>query len=132
MKIKILIISLPLITLSVNSQNKNAKIDFIVDGICDLCKESIESTALKTKGVKSANWSIETHKLSLVINERKTSIEKIKKNISKIEVYQCPMKCEGDKTYADKDTKCPVCDMSLFKSEHLGHKDQDEKSKHNH
>lgn len=27
--------------------------------------------------------------------------------------YQCPMKCEGDKTYADKDTKCPVCGMGL-------------------
>lgn len=27
--------------------------------------------------------------------------------------YQCPMKCEGDKTYTDKDTKCPVCGMAL-------------------
>ena len=27
-------------------------------------------------------------------------------------VYQCPMKCEGDKTY-DKAGKCPVCNMNL-------------------
>ena len=27
-------------------------------------------------------------------------------------VYQCPMKCEGDKTY-DKAGKCPKCGMSL-------------------
>ncbi|MEO7306841.1 MAG: heavy metal-binding domain-containing protein [Ferruginibacter sp.] len=26
--------------------------------------------------------------------------------------YQCPMKCEGDKTY-DKAGKCPKCGMSL-------------------
>lgn len=26
--------------------------------------------------------------------------------------YQCPMKCEKDKTY-DKPGKCPVCDMDL-------------------
>jgi transcription initiation factor IIE alpha subunit len=26
--------------------------------------------------------------------------------------YQCPMKCEGDKTY-HKDGKCPVCKMQL-------------------
>ena len=26
--------------------------------------------------------------------------------------YQCPMKCEGDKTY-DKAGKCPVCNMKL-------------------
>ncbi|MAY22017.1 MAG: hypothetical protein CMC74_04495 [Flavobacteriaceae bacterium] len=27
--------------------------------------------------------------------------------------YQCPMKCEGDKTYTDKDAKCGVCGMAL-------------------
>ena len=27
-------------------------------------------------------------------------------------VYQCPMKCEGDKSY-DKAAKCPVCNMNL-------------------
>ena len=26
--------------------------------------------------------------------------------------YQCPMKCEGDKTYA-KNGKCPVCNMQM-------------------
>lgn len=26
--------------------------------------------------------------------------------------YQCPMKCEGDKTYA-KAGKCPVCNMNM-------------------
>lgn len=26
--------------------------------------------------------------------------------------YQCPMKCEGEKTY-DKQGKCPVCNMDL-------------------
>tara|TARA_R110002124_G_scaffold227889_2_gene393258 strand:+ start:10896 stop:11129 length:234 start_codon:yes stop_codon:yes gene_type:complete len=33
--------------------------------------------------------------------------------------YQCPMKCEGDKTYTDKDTKCPVCGMKLKEVEHV-------------
>ncbi len=31
-------------------------------------------------------------------------------------VYQCPMKCEGDKTY-DKPGKCPTCGMELKKME---------------
>jgi hypothetical protein len=30
----------------------------------------------------------------------------------KAKAYQCPMKCEGEKTYA-KDGKCPVCNMKL-------------------
>lgn len=28
------------------------------------------------------------------------------------EVYQCPMKCEGDKTYKEEG-QCPVCHMDL-------------------
>jgi uncharacterized paraquat-inducible protein A len=30
------------------------------------------------------------------------------------EVYQCPMKCEEEKTY-EKEGKCPVCKMDLRK-----------------
>jgi len=29
-----------------------------------------------------------------------------------METYQCPMKCEGDKTYAEMG-KCPECGMDL-------------------
>lgn len=36
-------------------------------------------------------------------------------------VYQCPMKCEGEKTY-DKPGTCPMCKMDLKeKGEHEGH-----------
>jgi Cu2+-exporting ATPase len=36
-------------------------------------------------------------------------------------VYQCPMKCEGDKTY-DKPGKCPKCEMDLAEvKDHEGH-----------
>jgi Cu(I)/Ag(I) efflux system membrane fusion protein len=27
--------------------------------------------------------------------------------------FMCPMKCEGDTTYADPDVRCPVCHMKL-------------------
>ena len=41
--------------------------------------------------------------------------------------YQCPMKCEGEKTYSDEDTKCPVCGMGLKEVEHNnGHENHDE------
>jgi hypothetical protein len=40
--------------------------------------------------------------------------------------YQCPMKCEGEKTY-DKPGQCPVCNMDLKKledtHEHENHSD---------
>lgn len=35
-----------------------------------------------------------------------------KEEASKKEAYQCPMKCEKDKTYAKKGT-CPKCTMEL-------------------
>lgn len=34
--------------------------------------------------------------------------------------YVCPMECEGDKTYADKDTKCSVCKMALVEKKEEG------------
>lgn len=30
----------------------------------------------------------------------------------KHEVYQCPMKCEGEKTYSSAQS-CPICEMEL-------------------
>ena len=33
-----------------------------------------------------------------------------------VAVYQCPMKCEGDKTYSEPG-KCPECGMDLEKLE---------------
>ena len=35
-------------------------------------------------GVKTASWSIETHKLDLTLNEEKTSIAAVKKAIAKV------------------------------------------------
>lgn len=47
------------------------------------------------------------------------AIEATTEEVAKTE-YQCPMKCEGDKTYTDKDVKCPVCGMALKEVAHEG------------
>lgn len=42
-------------------------------------------------------------------------VEKATENTTeevKSEMYQCPMKCEGEKMYGTKET-CPVCKMDL-------------------
>ena len=44
--------------------------------------------------------------------------------------YQCPMKCEGEKTYA-KAGKCPVCQMDLKKVEAKKVNDGHEGHNHN-
>lgn len=86
MKKILLIIGILLIGISTQAQekNKNAKITFEVNGICEMCKERIEKAALKTKGVKFANWSIETHLLQLILDERKTDEITVHKNIAAV------------------------------------------------
>ena len=83
-KIGVLICTL-MIAFTAQSQekklNKNAKVTFEVDGVCGMCKKRIEKAALSTKGVKYAFWSIKTHELTLVMDERKTTLAQIQKNI---------------------------------------------------
>lgn len=85
MKKIIITLGVILIGFSVHSQeikkNKNAKEVIKVDGICGMCKKRIETAALKTKGVKFAIWSPETHQLNLIMDERKTDVTTIQKNI---------------------------------------------------
>ncbi|NQV78826.1 MAG: cation transporter [Lutibacter sp.] len=86
MKKLLLFIGILLIGISSKAQekNKNAKITFEVNGICEMCKERIEMAALKTKGVKFANWEIETHQLSLIFDERKLDEITIHNNIAAV------------------------------------------------
>ncbi|MFK5879640.1 MAG: heavy metal-binding domain-containing protein [Flavobacteriaceae bacterium] len=89
---------------------------------------------------------ITTMVVSSCTTEKKTEKQEVQKEeVQKSEMdhdkmavaeYQCPMKCEGDKTYADKDHKCPVCKMDLKEVKHEDGKnhdmDADKKSEENH
>ena len=79
-------------------------------------------------------------------SEKKTDKEEVKtEEVQKSEThkdemavaeYQCPMKCEDEKTYADKDHKCPVCKMDLKEVKHEEGEnhdmDADKESEENH
>lgn len=66
------------------AQNKNAKATIEVDGVCNMCKERIEKAAIKAKGVKMANWDVNTHELKLIFDERKTSLKAIQQSIAEV------------------------------------------------
>ena len=66
------------------AQNKNAKATIQVDGVCLMCKVRIEKATIKTKGVKIADWNVETHELKLVFDERKTNLKTIQQNIAAV------------------------------------------------
>ena len=65
-------------------KNKNAKYATEVNGNCEQCQKRIQKAAYSVAGVKSAIWDIETHQLSLILNEEKTSSLDVKKAIAKV------------------------------------------------
>lgn len=79
---------LSVFTFTVNAQevkkNKNAKVSFEVDGVCGMCKKRIETAALQTKGVKFALWSVKTHQLNLILDERKVDVATVQQNIANV------------------------------------------------
>jgi mercuric ion binding protein len=65
-------------------KNKNAKFTTEVNGNCEQCQKRIQKAAYSVPGVKSAMWSIETHQLSLILNEDKCSLSDVEKAIAKV------------------------------------------------
>jgi Cu(I)/Ag(I) efflux system membrane fusion protein len=54
-----------------------------VRGSCEMCKETIESTAKSVEGVTMASWDMDKKELHLNFDKQKTSIEAVSKAIAK-------------------------------------------------
>jgi hypothetical protein len=70
--------------LAQEKKNKNAKYAVEVNGNCDQCQKRIQKAAYSVSGVKSAIWNIETHELSLILNEEKTTVLDVKKAVANV------------------------------------------------
>lgn len=84
---KNIVIALCLFVVGISMQaqekkNKNAKYTIEVNGNCEQCKKRIEKAAYSVSGVKSASWDIDTHQLTLILNEEKTSVNQVKKALA--------------------------------------------------
>lgn len=66
------------------AQDKNKSVSFEIKGNCGMCKSRIEKTAIKMKGVKFATWNVDTKEFKAIIDERKCSINDIKKGIAEV------------------------------------------------
>ena len=102
---KIIVVVLLLIGGTVFSQNKNERASIEVDGVCMMCKDRIEKASIRTKGVKSAVWNVETHELKLIFDARKTNLEAIQESIIAVGHDTKAMKAT-DEAY---DTVHPCC-----------------------
>ncbi|ANI88574.1 hypothetical protein A9P82_04250 [Arachidicoccus ginsenosidimutans] len=64
------------------AQNKSVKTDTIyVAGLCEKCEKRIENAAY-IKGVKRADWNVETKKLVVIYSAEKTSLKAIEESIA--------------------------------------------------
>ena len=54
--------------------SKNTEKEFLVDGVCKMCKARIENAAY-IKGVKYCEWNKETQTIKVVFNGEKTNLE---------------------------------------------------------
>jgi cation transport ATPase len=78
---RVIIVLMLLVTTVTFAQNKNERASLEVDGVCLMCKDRIEKAAIRTKGVKSAIWNVDTHELKLIYDARKTNLDSISKKI---------------------------------------------------
>lgn len=84
MKKYIIILLVAFVGVTATAQDKNARATIEVDGICGMCKKRIETAAIKTKGVKSAVWNVNTKECSLIFDERKTDLATISQSIADV------------------------------------------------
>lgn len=81
---KIIVVVLMCMGYTAFAQNKNAKATLEVDGVCLMCKDRIEKAAIRTKGVKSAVWNVQSHELKLIYDARKTDLNAIENKIAAV------------------------------------------------
>lgn len=79
-----MLIVMTLSTQAQEKKNKNAKHTIKVNGNCELCQRRIQKAAFSVAGVKTATWSIETHKLEVTLNEEKATVADVKKAVAKV------------------------------------------------
>lgn len=81
--LKIIISAIIMASFSLFSQSNSKITDTLtVSGNCEMCKKTIEESLL-VKGVKSANWNIATHVLTVTYIPSKISLAEINQLVAK-------------------------------------------------
>lgn len=79
---KIIVLALLFTAITTFAQNKVAKGTLEVKGICMMCKARIEKACISSKGVKFADWNVNTHELKVIYDDRKTDLKIINQTLA--------------------------------------------------
>lgn len=105
---KIILTLIAVFTFTVGfSQEKSNKIveaTFKVDGVCGECKDRIESAAMRTKGVKKAEWDKKSKDLNIAYNSKKVELKEIQEAVANMG-HETPLVPADSTSYA----KLPGC-----------------------
>lgn len=102
-----------------NAQSLNkadSATSFKVEGVCGMCKDRIEK-ALRTKGIKSADWDMDTKMLSVVFDPSKISLEKIHARIADVG-HDTELKKSKESTYKALPDCCHYREMAEDQTHH--------------
>ncbi|TDY60014.1 copper chaperone CopZ [Algibacter lectus] len=127
---KLLIITLLLAVTTSFSQSKNERASIEVDGVCMMCKARIEKAAIRTKGVKSAVWSVKTHELKLIYDGRKTNLDSIKSSVLNVGHDTMDLKAT-EEAYNTVHPCCRYRDNEVI-DDHKGEKEENDHDEHAH
>ena len=56
---------------------QTSEVTFWVDGVCGMCEKRIETALLNTPGVRFADWSTETHQVTVAFNRKKLTEQRL-------------------------------------------------------
>ncbi|MHC8948100.1 TonB-dependent receptor domain-containing protein [Sphingobacterium hungaricum] len=108
---------------------QQTKTSFDVVGNCGMCKKRIEKAATEA-GAKTADWSIETRKLTIEFDSSKVSLDKIKQQIASVghdtEEFRA-----SDEVYEKLHECCMYERWDSTATDHEGH-DHDDHEGHDH
>lgn len=63
---------------------KTERTNFVVKGICKMCKKRIEKATLSIKGVKMATWDIPSNMIDIIYDAKKIDLQDIHKKITSV------------------------------------------------
>jgi outer membrane receptor for ferrienterochelin and colicin/copper chaperone CopZ len=98
------------------SSKKDSVASFKVSGVCDQCKNRIEKS-LKIKGIKTAEWDVDTKMLSLVFDPSKITLDKVYTRLADVG-HDTELKKAKESTYKALPDCCHYREMDANESHH--------------
>ena len=85
---------------------------FFVDGVCGMCKDRIEKSCIKVKGIKMVNWNLDNRQIKVVYNTKKIDLTEIHSFIASIG-HDTDMIKASEKSYNSLDECCKYRDETI-------------------